>query len=82
MDVIDYAILEKMAGRLQATAKLKAATRKGIKSAVEKINDKTLYRRLKKLVENGTVAVGIKIALEHTYYVTEAGLNELKEAKK
>ena len=82
MDVIDYAILEKMTKKLQATTKLNAATRKNIQAAVEKINTKTLYRRLKKLIENGNVAKGIKVVLEHSYYVTESGVNALEEAQK
>ena len=80
MDVIDYALLEKMI-KLQATTKLNASTRKNIQSAAN-INIKTLHRRLMKLVERGYVATGIKVPPEHTYYVTESGINELKEAKK
>ena len=81
MDVIDYAILERMI-KLRATTKLNAATRKNIQSAMVKINIITLHRRLRKLIKNGHVATGIKRPPEHTYYVTESGINELKEAKK
>ena len=81
MDVIDYAVLEKMTRKLQADTKLNASTRKSIQSEAG-INTITLHRRLQKLVESGYISKGIKIKLEHTYYVTEAGINALEEAKK
>ena len=81
MDGIDYAILGNMAGKLKAYTKLNAPTRKDIQSCVG-INTKTLFRRLKKLIEQGYVGAGIKKTPEHTYYVTESGVKALKEVLK
>ena len=81
MDKLDYALLDFMLNTCQATSKMSATGRKRILSEIDVKND-TLYRRLKILIDGGYVSSGIKESREHTYFITEAGKNALKEAMK
>ena len=80
MDKVDFAIMEVMLKKCGAVSKLSATTRKGLHSEME-ISIDTLYRRLVGLTESGMVDRGIKDRREHTWYVTEAGKQALKEVK-
>jgi len=81
MDKLDYALLDFMLNTCQAKTKMSATSRKRILSEFEVKND-TLYRRLKHLIENGYAENGIKESREHTYFITDKGINALKEAMK
>ena len=76
MDKLDYAILDLLLNKCEATTKMTAVTRKIILSEIV-INDKTLYRRLTTLIGEGLVSKGIADIREHTYFITDDGKKEL-----
>ena len=76
MDRLDYAILDLLLNKCEATTKMTAVSRKVILSEMM-INDKTLYRRLATLIGKGFVSKGIMDIREHTYFITDDGKKEL-----
>ena len=79
IDKLDFAILDALLNEFDATAKLKAVTRKTITTQID-INKKTLYTRLRKLMKLGYIINGIVEDREHTYYIIEPGIEVLEEA--
>jgi len=79
MDILDCAILNYLFNVGKATSKVKAKTRRDIVSKV-KLKDNTLYKRLVKLKGKEYVEKGFMESRRHTYYITEGGINALKEA--
>ena len=80
MDKLDYAILNLLQEQ-QATSKLKAITIHEILEEMS-INEKTLARRIKKIVESGNAAEGFKVGRAFSYYITLEGVKRLEEAMK
>lgn len=78
MDKLDYAILNALQ-ETQATTSLSSLSRKQLLEDVD-IKGQNLFIRLKKLVSMELVKKGIKDGREHTYFITEAGIKELREA--
>lgn len=81
MDKLDYALLDIMMNDCKATTKMSAETRKAIVLKFDAKED-AVYRRLKKLMEKGYVENGFTEGNEHTYFITESGINALNEALK
>lgn len=81
MDKLDYAILDFLLNSCQAVSKMRAATQKSILSEIT-ARESTLYRRLTGLVSEGCIKKGFKESREYTYFITEDGINKLKEAMK
>ncbi|MCL2358106.1 MAG: hypothetical protein FWC70_13300 [Defluviitaleaceae bacterium] len=79
MDKLDYAILEFLQNH--ATTKMSAKTRKEIRAEFA-VKADTLYRRIKGLIENGSVTKGIIDGRSHTYFITKSGIEKLREAMK
>lgn len=80
MDKLDYAILNLLQEQ-QANSKLKAITIAEILEEIS-INEKTLARRIKKVVQSGNIAEGFKVGKAFTYYITHEGVKILEEALK
>ncbi|WP_069997768.1 winged helix-turn-helix domain-containing protein [Cellulosilyticum sp. I15G10I2] len=78
MDKLDFAVLNILQEQ-QATMKMTAISRKEILEALE-INEKTLFRRIKVMMNLGYIKEGFKVGKSYTYFITENGVNTFREA--
>ena len=77
MDKLDYAILNALQEG-DALTKLQAVSRKQLLEEVD-IRPQNLFLRLQKLQTAGLVHKGINDGREHTFFITQDGINHFRE---
>lgn len=80
MDKLDFMILNVL-NESEAHTSISAISRKAILGQIE-TGAQNLFLRLGKLVNKELVGCGLKEGREHTYFITDAGMNKLMEVFK
>lgn len=78
MDKLDFAILNVLQEQ-QANMELSAVTKYEILESLE-MNEKTLFRRIKMMIELGYIQQGLKVSRSFTYFITDKGIKMFEEA--